>query len=699
MQHHLHPLIPLFFLLCYTSLSSSSNELDLLLKIKTSLDPTGKRLTSWKPNSDPCSSSFEGVACNENGRIANISLQGKYLSGHIPPDIGQLTSLTGLYLHFNTLNGGIPPEISQLTNLTDLYLNVNDLSGEIPPQLSHLSNLQVLQLCFNRLSGNVPTQLGSLMKLNVLALQYNQLTGAIPASLGDLSFLTRLDLSFNSLFGSIPAKLADAPLLQFLDVSNNTLSGKVPSDLTRLGNGFQYDHNPSLCGFGFPNLTRCTGSFHKLDPGSNEPFKPTGAMPRPFEPNGAMPEPFEPNSVMPKPSIPESANLPAESKPSSAPKRPNYAIILGIVVGCFISMSAIGVLVVSWHRRRKQKIGSAFDASADNQGKEEEVKCKKSGGASPLLSIEYPNGWDPLGKSGGNGVSQEFLESLMFNLEEVERATQHFSETNLLGKSNFSATYKGVLRDGSVVAIKCITKTSCKSDEAEFLKGLKMLTSLKHESLVKLRGFCCSKGRGECFLIYDYVPNGNLLQYLDIEEGRSRNMHVLEWPTRVSIITGIAKGIAYLHGKKGLVHQNISAKKVMINSRYNPLLSESGLHKLLADDVVFSILKASAGMGYLCPEYTTTGRFTEKSDVYAFGVVILQVITGKSNITHHLTRHALTESFKTEDIVDPNLGGNYEESEVNQLGKMGLLCIHEAPSQRPRMEDLIRELAEVVATP
>ena len=124
-------------------------------------------------------------------------------------------------------------------------------------------------------------------------------------------------------------------------------------------------------------------------------------------------------------------------------------------------------------------------------------------------------------------------------MEEVESATQYFSELNLLGKNSFSATYRGVLRDGSVVAVKSISKTSCKSDEGEFMKGLHMLTSLRSDNVVRLRGFCCSRGRGECFLIYDFVPNGNLSRFLDVKEGDGE---VLEWSTRVSIVKGIAKG-------------------------------------------------------------------------------------------------------------------------------------------------------------
>ncbi|KAH9788324.1 protein kinase domain-containing protein [Citrus sinensis] len=650
-------------------------KVDILMHIKDSLDPENRLLTSWAPNADPCSSdSFDGVACDENGRVANISLQGKGLSGEIPAAVGGLKSLTGLYLHFNALNGVIPKEIASLSELSDLYLNVNNLSGKIPSQIGNMTNLQVLQLCYNKLTGNIPTQLGSLRKLSVLALQYNQLTGAIPASLGDLGMLMRLDLSFNNLFGPVPVKLANVPKLEVLDIRNNSFSGNVPPALKRLNGGFQYDNNAALCGTGFTNLKNCTASDH-----------PTPGKPEPFEPNGLSTK-----------DIPESAKLPANcGQPgcSSPARRPHTGVFVG-VIAVFIILTVTGLFTFTWYRRRKQKIGNAFDNS-DSRLSTDQVKevCRRN--SSPLISLEYSNGWDPLAKGqSGNGFSQEVLESFMFNLEEVERATQCFSEANLLGKSSFSATYKGILRDGSVVAVKCIAKTSCKSDEGEFLKGLKILTSLKHENLASLRGICCSKGRGECFLIYDFVPNGNLLQHLDLEAGSEK---VLEWATRISVIKGIAKGISYLHGKRpGLVHPNLSAEKVLIHRRYNPLLSDSGLHKLLADDIVFSMLKASAAMGYLAPEYTTTGRFTEKSDIYAFGMIVFQILSGKCSITP-FTRQA-AESSKVEDFIDPNLEGKFSVSEASNLGQIALHCTHESPSHRPSIENVMQELSSIIGS-
>lgn len=278
-------------------------------------------------------------------------------------------------------------------------------------------------------------------------------------------------------------------------------------------------------------------------------------------------------------------------------------------------------------------------------------------------------------------------------MEEIESATRYFSDANLLGRSKFSAVYKGVLRDRSAVAVKCVSVTSCKADEAEFTKGLTLLTSLKHENLARLRGFCCSKGRGECFLVYDFASKGNLSEYLDVEDGRNAHTHVLDWSKRVSIINGIAKGVAYLHSdtdKPAMIHRNISMEKILIDQQYNPLITDAGLLKLLADDIVFSALKVSAALGYMAPEYITTGKFTEKSDVYAFGVVVLQILSGKSNLTLLLRAAAIDRRF--DDFIDKNLEGKFSESEADKLIRIAVMCVDEVPENRLTMEDVIREL-------
>ncbi|KAJ4712861.1 Receptor-like kinase [Melia azedarach] len=622
-------------------------ELRALLELKASLDPENKLLQSWTENGDPCSGSFEGIACNEHRKVANISLQGKGLDGKLSPALGGLKCLSGLYLHYNNLSGDIPKEIGSLTELSDLYLDVNNLSGSIPPEIGNMTGLQVLQLCCNQLNGGIPTQMGSLKSLNVLTLQHNRLTGEIPASLGYLGMLRRLDLSFNGLSGTIPESLANDPQLQFLDVRNNKLSGNAPSAFKRLNGGFQSENNPSLCGAGFASLRAC------LRGRCNQ------------------------------------------THCSNSSKFPQIVIAATVVV-VSVALAGAGFLIFFRYRRHRQKIGNTSESSDGQLGTDLAKEFNRIG-ASPLVSLEYSHGWDPMGDGlNGTGFSQNDLNNFRFNLEDIESATQCFSEVNLLGKSNFSSIYKGVLRDGSLVAIRSINVTSCKSEEAEFVKGLYLLTSMRHENIVRLRGFCCSRGRGECFLIYDYAPKGKLSKYLDVEDGSN---NTLDWSTRVSIVVGIAKGIGYLHSSEGnkpaIVHRNLSVEKVLIDQQFNPLIADCGLHKLLADDVVFSALKTSAAMGYLAPEYVTTGRFTEKSDVFAFGVIILQILSGSLVLTNSMRLAAESSTF--ENFIDRNLEGKFSESEAAKLGKMALVCTNEVPENRPTMEEVIQEL--IMAAP
>ncbi|XVF10762.1 hypothetical protein REPUB_Repub07fG0210800 [Reevesia pubescens] len=614
------------FTLYIPPLVHGNTELRALMELKASLDPTNKVLESWKSNGDPCSGSFVGVACNEHLKVANISLQGKGLSGKVSPAIAGLKCLSGLYLHYNSLSGEIPKELSNLQELTDLYLNVNNLSGRIPPEI------------------------------------------------GNLGMLRRLDLSFNRLFGAIPTTLADIPKLETLDIRNNTLSGNVPSGLKRLNGGFQGENNPGLCGTGFPTLRGCS-PLDPLNVNQLEPFR--------THLNDTAPGATSQTS-----NIQGHCNHTHCSNPSRFPKK---TVISGVITVSFVIMVA-GFLAFFHYCRRKQKIGNTSESSHGRLSIDQAKEFQRNGSVSPLVTLEYSDGWDPLGDGwNGTGFSQEQLNKFRFNLEEVESATQCFSELNLLGRSNFSSVYKGILRDGSLVAIRSINVTSCKSEEAEFVKGLYLLTSLRHENLVRLRGFCFSRGRGECFLIYDFASKGNLSKYLDLEDG---DKPILDWSTRISIINGIAKGMEYLHrseaSKPPIVHRNISVEKVLIDRQFNPLIADSGLHKILADDVVYSTLKVSAAMGYLAPEYITTGRFTEKTDIFAFGVIILQILSGKLQLTSAMRLGA--ESCKFEDFVDTNLKGKFSESMAAKLGKIALNCTHEHPDDRPSMETIIEEL-------
>lgn len=290
--------------------------------------------------------------------------------------------------------------------------------------------------------------------------------------------------------------------------------------LKKLNGGFKGENNFGLCGVGFSSLRVCS-TWDSSNINQAEPFAPRI------------------NSTATK-HVPMNAKIPAAcSHCSKSSKLPRVAIITGVII-CGITLMVGAFLFVFQLRRRKQKIGFTADSTSDDRLSTNETKDLTSRSASPLITLEYSNKWDPMmSYQIGSEDSDNFLHSFNFNLEEIESATQYFSELNLLGKSKFSAVYKGILKDGSVVAIKCVHVINCKSEEALFMNGLRLLTSLRHENLAKLRGFCCSMSRGECYLIYDFALNGNLSQHLDVVDGGDDS---LDWTTKVSIIKGIAKG-------------------------------------------------------------------------------------------------------------------------------------------------------------
>ncbi|KAL2321636.1 hypothetical protein Fmac_026015 [Flemingia macrophylla] len=691
----LHLILPLCVLVAFpiTQMVHGNAELRALMDLKSSLDPEDKLLGSWISDGEPCSGSFLGVVCNEHNKVANISLPGRGLSGRVSPAVAELKCLSGLYLHYNNLSGDIPREIANLKELLDLYLNFNNLSGTIPPDIGNMTSLQVLQLGYNQLEGSIPKQLGSLKQLNAVALQHNKLTGQIPLSLGSLENLRRLNLSYNNLNGAIPATLADITSLEVIDIRNNSLWGTVPSALKRLKEGFQGANNRDLCGVGFSTLKAC----------NKDKIFDVGEISAPdisINSNHSITFPKPENTLHCNQTLcPKSRAL-------------LHVVIAASSIIPTITLIGFGTFIFVIYRRHRQKVRNTSDYSEGQLTPYQPKEFYRS--SSPLANLEYYyNDWDSLDGQNASGLSHEYLNRFRFNIDEIESATHHLSGSNLLGKSKFSAVYKGVLRDGSLVAIRSISATCCKTEEAEFVKGLILLTSLRHENIVKMRGFCFSRSRGEWFFVYDFATSGNLSQYLDKEDG---NDHVLEWSKRVSIIKGISKGqffslpilppeiiwcscIGYLHSneasKPTIVHQNISVEKAILDHEFNPLIMDAGLPKLLADDVVFSALKVSAAMGYLAPEYITTGRFTEKSDIYAFGVIVLQLLSGKTLIGGSI--RVAVESFRFEDFVDSNLKGDYSKSEAAILSKLAIVCTHEVPEQRPTMVEVIQELTMLPA--
>ncbi|KAK4389415.1 putative LRR receptor-like serine/threonine-protein kinase [Sesamum angolense] len=605
---------------CFVNPTCGNAELRALMEMKSSLDPENKHLSSWTADGDPCGGAFEGVACNQHRKVANISLQGKGLTGKVPP-AWRAQVLVGLYLHYNSLSGEIPREIANLTELTDLYLNVNNLTGTIPPEIGSMASLQVLQLCCNHLTGSIPTEM---VLETVFALETNGLTGQIPASLGDLGMLKRLYLSFNQLSGPIPVRLANNPSLEVLDVQNNTLSGVVPSGLRRLNEGFHFDNNPGLCGTAFSSLRACTAwdnlNINQVDTSTTVANRTT------------------PTNVPQSAAFPLACNQSDCSRSSS--RLPQIGIVAGVITVTVALMVVVFVGVVRY-RRRKQKVGNKSDTS-DDRLSIDQVKDVYKRSPSPLVALEYSNSWNPTNAAQDcNGLCHVFLQGSKFNLEEVESATQHFSEyldaeddtSSILDWPTRVSIIHGIAKESDTVKITSLRFT------IPFLIFSVSIGSF-HESVI-------------CYSNYSFLVTEFLLAAIFIED---------------VMFFGVLRFYSL------------------------PLILDSGLLKLLADDVVYSALKVSAALGYMAPEYITTGRFTEKSDVYAFGVIILQVLSGQRKLTSLMRTAA--ESGKLEEFVDPALEGKFSETEAARLTKIALDCTDELPDSRPSMVSVVRDLNE-----
>ncbi|MCD9559967.1 hypothetical protein HAX54_018348 [Datura stramonium] len=282
----------------------------------------------------------------------------------------------------------------------------------------------------------------------------------------------------------------------------------------------------------------------------------------------------------------------------------------------------------------------------------------------------------------------------IFDLSTITNATDKFSDANKLGEGGFGSVYKGHLTDGQVIAVKRLSVTSGQGTE-EFKNEVTLIARLQHRNLVRLIG-CCVQ-RGEKMLVYEYLPNKSLDSFLfDKTKGS-----LLDWQKRFDIIHGIARGILYLHqdSRLRIIHRDLKASNVLLDASMQPKISDFGMARIFGGDQIEANTNRVVGTyGYMSPEYAMVGQFSAKSDVFSFGVLCLEIITGRKNNSHndqersqHLVGH-VWDSWKDEkalDVVDPLLGDSYEACEVLRCIHIGLLCVQSFTNDRPTMSEVV----------
>ncbi|KAL2343249.1 hypothetical protein Fmac_004534 [Flemingia macrophylla] len=283
-----------------------------------------------------------------------------------------------------------------------------------------------------------------------------------------------------------------------------------------------------------------------------------------------------------------------------------------------------------------------------------------------------------------------------FTLKQIRDATDDFSPAKMIGEGGFGPVYKGQLSDGTLIAAKQLSSKS-RQGNREFLNEIGMISCLQHPNLVKLHG-CCMEG-DQLILVYEYMENNSLARALFSSENQLK----LDWPTRLRICIGIAKGLVFLHEESRLkiVHRDIKATNVLLDGNLNPKISDFGLARLDEEEKTHVTTRVAGTIGYMAPEYALWGYLSYKADVYSYGIVVLEVVSGKNNKSYMPSDNCVClldkacQLHRTEnliELVDERLRSEVNPSEAIKLMKVALLCTDVSPSVRPTMSEVVNML-------
>ncbi|KAL8144328.1 hypothetical protein V2J09_017360 [Rumex salicifolius] len=489
------------------------------------------------------------------------------------------------------------------------------------------------------LSGQLVPDLGLLKSLQYLELYSNYISGPIPSDLGNLTNLVSLDLYLNSFTGPIPESLGRLSKLRFLRLNNNSLTGPIPMPLTNITSLQVLDLSNNHLSGVVPD----NGSFSLFTPisfaNNLDLCGPVTGHPCPGSPPFSPPPPY-----IPPPTVPTRGSNSATG-----------AIAGGVAAGAALLFAAPAILFAWW--RRRKPIEYFFDVPAEEDPEVHLGQLKR------------------------------------FSLRELQVATDTFSNKNILGRGGFGKVYKGRLADGTLVAVKRLKEERTPGGELQFQTEVEMISMAVHRNLLRLRGFCMTPC--ERLLVYPYMANGK----------RPPNEPPLDWPTRKRIALGSARGLSYLHDHcdPKIIHRDVKAANILLDEDFEAVVGDFGLAKLMDYKDTHVTTAVRGTIGHIAPEYLSTGKSSEKTDVFGYGIMLLELITGQR--AFDLARLAndddvmlldwvkgLLKEKKLEMLVDPDLQTNYIESEVEQLIQVALLCTQSSPIDRPKMSDVVRML-------
>ncbi|XP_011069383.1 probable LRR receptor-like serine/threonine-protein kinase At1g56140 [Sesamum indicum] len=680
--------------------------------------------------------------------LATLVLRNNNISGSIPSFLGELPSLSLLDLSFNNLRGRIPDSLFNHRVLTNLYLGNNRFSGSLSSQKSPF--LRNIDLSYNELSGSFPSWVseqnlqlnlvannftispsnGSALRFGLNCLQRNfpcsrgaPIYSSFAINCGGMQILSSDQIVYerdNETLGPAthyvtPTRRwavsnvglpADSTSPQYTSTSLSQFTNTLDSSLFQIArisagslryyglgleNGnytvrllfaetiilgtrtwrsigrrvFDIYVQGNLVMKDFDILREANGTFlravvreFKVQVSENYIdihffWAGKGTCCIPF--SGTYGPLISAISATPdfRPSV--SGNLPGGNKNRT-----------GLIVGITVAVAAASFLSLAaiYYAFRRRKMQKKFE--------DEEL-----------------SGFD--------------VRPYTFSYAELKTATHDFNVANKLGEGGFGPVYKGTLEDGRVVAIKQLSVAS-RQGKTEFLAEIATISAVQHRNLVKLYG-CCIEG-DKRLLVYEYLKNKSLDQLLFGAEGKSL---YLDWATRYDICLGVARGLAYLHeeSRVRIVHRDVKASNILLDSNLTPKISDFGLAKLYDDSMTHISTRIAGTVGYVAPEYAMLGRLTEKADTFSFGVVALEIISGRPNSNLGLEDDMiyllewvwnLHEDNRDMELVDPTLH-QYDAKTVQRVIDVALLCTQASPALRPPMSRVVAMLSGDIEVP
>ncbi|GLJ34357.1 hypothetical protein SUGI_0690820 [Cryptomeria japonica] len=688
-------------------------------------------------------------------KLVHLLLDGNAFTGEIPSTLELVESLEVLRLDRNSLSGSIPSNIRNLRNVSELYLSNNKLNGAVP-DLSTLTRLHYLDLSNNSFDPlEIPPWLASLQQLTTIAMENLRFTGEIYHKILELPLLETLNFRNNTLNGTFKVTSNVSRSLVLIDLENNKIIGAqlqkaitvrlVGNPACNLESALLW--NTSACepyykGHSYSTpLTHCRDKICSADSKPNPrtcqcqipyegklkfrapSFSDLNNASRFMELETTLQTKLGADSVFVR-----SANFDDQNYLTSEVQifpvnktgfRRSEIIGTGFMMGSqnykapssfgttyFIgdtyfvgnsvpsnSLSSTTIIVLSITAAVLIMMIACmgFYALVQKRRADGEIKLHK-----PFA------GWESKEEQGTSVPNLKGAR--MFSYMELEKATNRFAQMNEIGSGAYGKVYKGILSGGEMVAIKRANQASLK-DRKQFKNEIELLSRVHHRNIVGLLGFCFDKE--EQMLVYEYISNGTLRESIHGQTGIR-----LDWRRRILIALGAAKGLNYLHefANPPIIHRDVKSTNILLDERLVAMVADFGISRVVSDGGVRAggqshvTTQVKGTMGYLDPEYYMTLQLTEKSDIYSFGVVLLELITARppiergKNLVQEVKTVLELQGFRgfRHELMDPVLKQSMYITGFENLLNFALCCVEELPENRPSMDIVVKELESIV---